>query len=204
MRYLILLLMGFPSFVLAESGGTNVAANLSVLFQIAAHIGAMMGFFLFGYGIYGFYDHSKNPGREGISRPILQVITGVLLISSGWFYELMKGSFVGDSDGVSMLGGQMHLALDVEAARASGSISQAGLYSLIPETTVTTLLAFVYLVGFIFFLVGVSKIRNISSNSKEGGLMQPIMNILGGVICMNITYFGCFGGKILGTTALCI
>lgn len=204
MRTLLLLLSLIPSLAMAESGGTNVAANLSALFQVVAQAGILIGFFLFGYGIYGFYTLSKNPGRDGVSKPILYLFSGALMISAGWFYELMKSSFVGVSDGLSLDSGQMHLALDAEAAKATSAIDQSGLYGLIPETTVTTLLAFVYLVGFIFFLVGISKIKNIGSNNREGSVMSPTMNILGGVICMNITYFGCLGGTVFGTTALCI
>lgn len=204
-RILALLLIPSTSFAEA-SGGVDVAANLSVLFEVAQWVAVAMGFFLFGSGIYGFYIWSRTNGNQKtVGSCIMYLIIGTLLISFGWFYALMKSSFIGaNDDGVSWESGQMHIALDPAVAAATGALSGTGFGKFIPEGTITSILAFIFLVGLIFFISGVYSMKDVGENRQgEGTFSKPMFRILGGMICMNITWFGCLVGSVLGISFIC-
>lgn len=204
-KALALLLIPSTSFA-SSSGGVDVAANLSVIFEVAQWVAVAMGFFLFGSGVYGFYVWSKTNGNQKtVGSCIMYLIVGTFLISFGWFYALLKSSFIGENnDGVSWESGQMHIALDPAVAAASSALGSTGFGRFIPDGTITSILAFIFLVGLIFFISGVYSMKDVGENRQgEGAFSKPMFRVIGGMICMNITWFGCLVGNVLGISFIC-
>lgn len=205
-KIIITLALLLPGTALASSGGVDVSKNLSVLFDVGQWVSVTIGFFLFGTGIYGFYVWSKSSGNQKtIGSCVRYLLIGTALISIGWVYSLLKGSFIGDNtDGVSWESGQMHIALDPAVAAAGNALASTGFGKFIPENTITSILAFIFLVGLIFFISGVYSLKDAGEGRQgEGILSKPLFRIAGGMICMNITWFGCFVGAVLGISFIC-
>ncbi|MBB4861390.1 hypothetical protein HNP46_000201 [Pseudomonas nitritireducens] len=202
-------LSGFAGTALAADGsGVDVAANFSTLFDFSALVAAVIGVFLIGSGIYGFYTWAKGDGRDkSIGQLIFQLISGTLLISIGWAYGLLKGSFIGDNNnGVTIEGGQYNLALDQAAINAASQISGTGFGRFMPASTFKTILAFVFFFGFVALISGIFGLKEMGNahNRSQHPLLSPIVKITGGVICMNITWFGCIVSSLIGVSMLCI
>jgi hypothetical protein len=184
-----------------------VAANLAVLFDIAGFVAGVIGVFLVAGGLYGLYTWAKTNGQgKTPGSALLSMLIGTFLASIGWFYQLMKSSFVGSSSqGVSITdSGQYSIALDQAALQASQSINSNSFGKFIPQSTLKAVLAFVFLVGFIAFISGVFGLKDVGDNrGSQHPILSPIVKIIGGVICMNITWFSCLVSGTLGIAALC-
>lgn len=189
------------------SGGVDIAANMAVLFDFAGYISGVIGFFLIANGVYSFYTWSRSGGQNKTpGTAVVTLVIGTLLISIGWFYQVIKVSFVGSSaEGVSITdGGGYSLALDAATASAAASVTASGFGRFIPAGTLKAVLAFVFLVGFIAFISGCYSLKDISDNrGSQHPILNPIIKIIGGVICMNITWFSCLLSGTLGIAALC-
>ena len=189
------------------NGGVDVAANMGVLFDIAGFVAGVIGVFLIAGGLFSLYNWAKTNGQgKSPSSAVLSMLIGTLLASVGWFYQVMKVSFVGDnSAGVSITsGGQYNLALDQATLQAAQSISSNSFGKFIPESTLKSVLAFVFLVGFIAFISGVFGLKDVGDNrGSQHPILSPMVKIIGGVICMNITWFSCLVSGLLGIAALC-
>lgn len=190
----------------SEAAGTDVAANFGALFDIAGVVAFVIGFYMLGMGCYSLYTWSKGNQGKSIGSVILSMLIGTFLASIGWVYQVMKESFIGEhAGGVTITsGGAFNLALDTAAASAATSVHASGFGRFIPDSTIKTILAFVFLVGFCAFISGVYAIKDIGT--QQGGqhpLLNPIIKIFGGVLCMNITWFGCFVSALLDIPALC-
>lgn len=191
--------------VFAE-GGADVAGNFSALFDVAGLVAFVIGFYLVGTGCYALYTWGKGNTGKTISSVIQSILVGTFLTSIAWVYQVMKGSFIGENDeGVNIeSGGQFNLALDKAAASAAASVHSSGFGKFIPDSTIKTILAFVFFIGFCAFISGVYSIKDIGT--QQGGqhpLLNPVVKIMGGVLCMNITWFGCFVSALLNIPALC-
>ena len=191
--------------VFAE-GGADVAGNFSALFDVAGLVAFVIGFYLVGAGCYSLYTWSKGNTGKTIGSVIQSMLIGTFLSSIAWVYQLMKGSFIGENDkGVNIeSGGQFNLALDQAAASAAASVHASGFGKFIPDSTIKTILAFVFFIGFCAFISGVYSLKDIGT--QHGGqhpLLNPVVKIIGGVLCMNITWFGCFVSALLDIPALC-
>lgn len=202
------LVVGFTPMAHAESsGGVDVAANMGTLFEIAGFVAGVIGVFLIAGGLFSLYNWAKTNGQgKSPTSAVLSMFIGTLLASIGWFYQVMKASFVGaSSQGVSITsGGQYNLALDQAALQAAQSISSNSFGKFIPESTLKAVLAFVFLVGFIAFISGVFSLKDVGDNrGSQHPILSPTVKIIGGVICMNITWFSCLVSGTLGIAALC-
>lgn len=198
------LLLSTP--LLAAEGGSDVAANFGVLFDIAGVVAFVIGFSMLGTGLYSLYTWSKGNHGKSIGSVIMTMLVGTFLASVAWLYQVMKVSFIGEYDkGVNITsGGAYNLALDAAAASAATSVHASGFGRFIPDSTIKTVLAFVFFIGFCAFISGVYSIKDIGT--QQGGqhpLLNPIVKIIGGVLCMNITWFGCFVSDLLNIPALC-
>lgn len=190
----------------APAGGVDIAKNMGVLFDIAGFIAGVIGIFLLAGGLYSFYSWSKANGQgKSPAAAALSMLIGTILASIGWFYQVIKTSFVGSSSGgVSMTDGAYSLALDEAAVRAAHSVTASGFGRFIPENTIKAVLAFVFLVGFIAFISGFFSLKDVGDNrGSQHPILSPIVKIIGGVICMNITWFSCLLSGTLGIAALC-
>lgn len=197
------LLLSTPVFA---DGGVDVAANFSALFDVAAVVSFVIGFYLLGTGLYSLYTWGKGHSQKTAGSVILTMLIGTVLSSVGWAYQMMKGSLIGEnSEGVNIeSGGQFNLALDQAAASASAAIHASGFGKFIPQDTVKVIIAFVFFVGFCAFISGVYSLKDVGD--QRGGqhpLLSPTVKIIGGVLCMNITWFGCFVSALLNIPALC-
>lgn len=207
-RYVLPLSMILASPAYANSsGGVDVAANISVLFDIAGFVAGVIGVFLIAGGLFSLYTWAKTNGQgKSPGSAVLTMLIGTLLSSIGWFYQVMKGSFVGESSqGVSITSsGQYNIALDQAALQAAQSINSNSFGKFIPENTLKAVLAFVFLVGFIAFISGVFGLKDVGDNrGSQNPILSPMVKIIGGVICMNITWFSCLVSGTLGIAALC-
>lgn len=191
----------------AASGGVDVAANMGVLFDIAGFVAGVIGVFLIAGGLFALYNWAKTNGQgKSPSSAVLSMLIGTILASVGWFYQVMKESFVGsNSAGVSITSsGQYSLALDTATLQAAQNISTNSFGKFIPENTLKAVLAFVFLVGFIAFISGVFGLKDVGDNrGSQHPILSPMVKIIGGVICMNITWFSCLASGMLGIAALC-
>ena len=200
------LLLSSPAFADA-SGGVDVAANMGVLFEIAGFVAGVIGVFLIAGGLFSLYSWAKTNGQgKSPSAAVLSMFIGTILASVGWFYQVLKNSFVGSSsEGVSITsGGQYNLAIDQAALQAAQSINSNSFGKFIPENTLKAVIAFVFLVGFIAFISGVFSLKDVGDNrGSQHPILSPMVKIIGGVICMNITWFSCLVSGTLGIAALC-
>jgi hypothetical protein len=188
------------------SGGVDIAKNMSVLFDLAWLIAFAIGFFLLANGIYKVYDSAKGRGEVKVGQAMLEVLIGVFLTSIGWFYQLIKGSFIsGSKNGVTLDQGQMALALDSVSASAASAVGQAkGFTQIMPMHTVEGIIAFIFLVGFINLIGGVYALKDINNSRSEHPVMKPVVKIIAGAICMNILWFGCLVSGLFGFASLCV
>jgi hypothetical protein len=201
----ILGVMSAPAMA-GTNGGVDIAANMSVLFDLAGFIAGVIGVFLLAGGLHSLYAWSKGNQGKTPGAAALTMLIGTILASIGWFYQVIKGSFIGDNaEGVSISNsGQYSLALDKAALQAAQSVSGTGFGRFIPESTIKAVLAFVFLVGFIAFISGFFSLKDVGDNrGSQHPILSPIVKIVGGVICMNITWFSCILSGTLGIAALC-
>lgn len=189
----------------AADGGVDIAANFAVLFEIAGLVAGVIGIFLIAGGLYGLYEWSKGQSQQTPGKSVGSMLIGTLLASVGWFYQLMKGSFIGDNDkGVTITdSGAYNLALDQAALQAATTINASGFGKFIPPGTLKAILAFVFLVGFIAFISGVFSLKDVNDSRSQNPVLSPLVKIIGGVICMNITWFACLIAGTLNLPALC-
>jgi hypothetical protein len=155
--------------------------------------------------LYGIYNWSKaGGGGPSIGSQIGGLFIGTFLISLAWLYSLFKQSFIGsDSGGVSMSSGQAHLALDADAISAAQKVVESGFGKFIPAGTAAGILAFVFFIGLVAFISGVYSLKDVGDARGQNPVLSPVVKIIGGVICMNITWFGCLVSSLLGIPALC-
>lgn len=188
------------------SGGVDIAKNMSVLFDLAWLIAFAIGVFVFAGGLYKVYENSKGRGEVKVGQAIVEMLVGAFLASIGWFYQLIKGSFIsGSKNGVTLDQGQMSLALDSTAASAASAVGQArGFTEIMPMHTVEGIIAFIFLVGFINLIGGVYALKDINNSRSEHPVMKPVVKIIAGAICMNILWFGCLINGLLGIPGICV
>ncbi|MHD0644568.1 hypothetical protein ACYPKM_02875 [Pseudomonas aeruginosa] len=199
--------LGAGNAFAVSSGGVDIAANFATLFEISSMIAVFIGVMLVASGLYGFYLHGKGDQGVTVAGSVTRLLVGTLLVSVGWAYELFKGSFIGQNDnGVSITdSGQYSLALDQAALAAATQIGTTGYGKYLPASTLKAIFAFVFFVGFIAVISGVYSLKDIGGNSRaERPILMPTVKILGGVICMNFTWFGCLIGDFIGMSMLCI
>ena len=189
-----------------DNGGVDIAKNMSVLFDLAWYISFAIGFFMLANGLYKIYDNAKGRGEVKVGQAILEILIGVFLSSIGWFYQLIKGSFLsGSKNGVTLDQGQMALALDSVAANAASAVGHVkGYTEIIPMHTVEGLIAFIFLCGFICLINGVYSLKDVNNSRSEHPIMKPVVMIIGGAICMNILWFGCLISAVLGMPGICV
>lgn len=203
----ILSLFAAPSIAMAESaGGVDIAKNMTVLGDVALYVAFAAGVFVFANGLYKLYDNSKGRSDVKVGQGILEMLVGSLLVSIGWFYGVIKSSFLaGSKHGVEVAQGQMALALDSAAAGASSAVGRAeGYADIIPMHTINGVLAFIFLVGLLNMISGVFALKDINNSRSEHPVMKPIIKILAGAICMNILWFACLLDALLGIPGICV
>ncbi len=201
----------FRSFVLATlslifpvsafAAGVDMSANMKVLADVVLALTPLLGFVVFGTGIYQFYKHSKTRDeRYGVASSVFKIIAGAMLVSINWLYAFLVNSFV-TGDNASIAGSRMLLAVDAQMAQAT-SVTIAN--DVIPASTISGLLGFVAFVGIVAFINGLMALKNLGDGRHdERDLYKALTRIIAGLVCLNIKWFSCFMGSIFGVTMFC-
>jgi len=185
----------------AFAAGVDMSANMKTLADLVLALTPLLGFVVFGTGIYQFYKYSKtHDERYGVASSIFKIVAGAMLVSINWLYAFLVNSFVtGENSSIS--GSRMLLAVDSQMAQAS-SVTIAN--DVIPASTISGLLGFVAFVGIVAFINGLMALKNLGDGRHdERDLYKAVTRILGGLICLNIKWFACFAGSIFGVTMFC-
>lgn len=188
-----------PSFAMAD--GVDMSANIKELSALLIDLTPLLGFVIFGSGIYQFYKHSKTKDeRYGVASSVFKIIVGAMLVSINWLYAFLVNSFVTGENG-SISGSRMLLAVDAQMAEGS-AVTVAS--NVIPASTVSGLLGFVAFVGIIAFINGLLALKNLGDGRHdERDLYKAITRIVGGLVCLNIKWFSCFLGSVVGVSMFC-
>lgn len=189
---------------LANAASVDTVAQLSSLFSVVLGAASFLGVLLFANGLMGVYASQSGRSNNTIGQSIIKMFVGTFMLSIGWVYGLMKASFVGnDATGVNY-DGRGSLALDSAAIAAGNSAAATGYGKFIPAQTLQAVFAFVFLIGLIAFIHGVYLLRNVGAEGGSPDMKRACFyRILGGLICMNITWFSCLVGGILGIESMC-
>lgn len=195
----ILLSMMLPSVALAQ--GVDVSANMKTLSALVLDLTPLIGFVVFGGGIYQFYKYSKTRDeRYGVASSIFKIVAGALLVSINWLYGFLVNSFVTGSNS-SISGSRMLLAVDTQMAQGASVTLATG---IIPASTISGLLGFVAFIGIVAFINGLMALKNLGDGRHdERDLYKAITRIVGGLVCLNIKWFSCFFGTVFGVTMFC-
>jgi hypothetical protein len=191
-----------PSF--ANAANVDTVAQLSSLFSVALSVASFLGVMLFANGLMAVYQSQTGRGNKTIGQALISMFVGTFMLSVGWVYGLMKASFVGaNSTGINYEG-RGSLALDAAAISAGNAAASTGYGKFMPAQTLQSIFAFVFLVGLIAFIHGVYLLRNVGAEGGNSDMKRAsFYRILGGLMCMNITWFSCLVGGILGIDSMC-
>jgi hypothetical protein len=185
----------------AYAQAVDVKQNMKTLVEMALMVAPFLGFLVFASGIIQFYKHAKTKDeRYGVASSVFKLLAGVLLISINWFYGVLASSFVPNTT-TGADNARMMLAVDGQMAQGA-AVTMAG--GVIPVDTINALLGFIAFVGVLAFLNGLLALKNMGDGRHdERDLYKAITRIAGGIVCLNIKFFGCFIGSIFGVSMLC-
>lgn len=189
---------------IANAADVNTVGQLSSLFSVVLGAASFIGVLLFANGLIAVYQSQTGRSNKTIGQAVITMFVGTFMLSVGWVYGLMRASFVGaNSTGVSYEG-RGTLALDAAAIASGNAAAKTGYGKFIPAQTLQAVFAFVFLVGLIAFIHGVYLLKNIGTDGGSPDMKRAcIYRIFGGLVCMNITWFSCLVGGILGIESMC-
>lgn len=192
---------------IANAAAVNIVAQFTTLFGVVLAVSSFVGVMLFASGLYSIYVASSGRSNKSVGRGLINMLVGCFMLSVGWVYGLMKASFIGNTVTGVDYEGRDALALNgVEAAAmAAGKAVSATAYGkFIDANTLQAVFAFVFFVGLVAFVHGVYLLRTIGQDGGDPNMKRAAFyRIFGGLICMNITWFSCLVGGLLGISAMC-
>ena len=192
---------------MASADGSVISQNLNVAFDVGVRIFQVIGFLVFSFSLYSINAVAKGQGRQKTyGKVALEMFVGALLISLGWIYSIVKESIIGNTTepGVDFTDSStFNIALDSAAAAGAARLQASGFGKFMPQDTMQMLLAFIFLYGLIAFATGWLKLKDVPDDRGGGGYAKPTIMIIGGVLCMNILWFGCLVGRFIDVPALC-
>lgn len=184
MKYFSILLLFFAPAALAETSANLTYTNISIFGQLILAASYMIGLFTFIGGIYSFYlggKYGNDPSRS-IGSSFAKVSAGAILLCSSTLYVIMKNSI-----GPTWTSTNERLAL---TSTAFEEFSATGFMAMVPDETVKTLGAAIWLIGLFGFLKGIYLIRFAADESNGSQGYSPktkiFTHILGGIVLMNI------------------
>lgn len=190
-----------PGF--ASAASVDIVGQMSAMFSVALAVSAFIGVMLFANGLMGLHSAATGNSRKTYGSSLLNMVVGTFMLSVGWVYGLMKASFVGDEDGGVTYDGRGSLALDAAAIKAGGKLAATGFGKFLPAQTFEAIFAFVFLVGLLAFINGVYMLKNLSEGGDANMKRASFYRIIGGLMCMNLTWFSCLIGGFLGIASMC-
>lgn len=194
-----------PGF--ANAAAVNVVAQFTTLFGVVLAVSSFIGVMLFAQGLYSIYVSSSGRSNKSVGQGLMNMLVGTFMLSVGWVYGMMKASFIGNTATGVDYEGREALALNgVEAAAiaAGNAVSKTAYGKFIDSNTLQAVFAFVFFVGLLAFVHGVYLLRTIGMDGGDANMKRAAFyRIFGGLICMNITWFSCLVGGILGISSMC-
>lgn len=192
---------------IANAAAVNIVAQFTTLFGVVLAVSSFIGVMLFANGLYGIYTASSGRSNKGYGQGLMNMLIGSFMLSVGWVYGLMKASFIGNTATGVDYEGRDALALNgIEAAAvAAGTAVKGTAYGkFIDANTLQAVFAFVFFIGLLAFVHGVYLLRTIGMDGGDPNMKRAAFyRIFGGLICMNITWFSCLVGGMLGISAMC-
>jgi len=194
-----------PGF--ANAAAVNVVAQFTTLFGVVLAVSAFIGVMLFAQGLYSIYVSSSGRSNKSVGQGLMNMLVGTFMLSVGWVYGMMKASFIGKTvTGVDYEGREALALNGVEAAAiaAGNAVSKTAYGKFIDSNTLQAVFAFVFFVGLLAFVHGVYLLRTIGMDGGDANMKRAAFyRIFGGLVCMNITWFSCLVGGILGISSMC-
>ncbi|MND11560.1 hypothetical protein D3C87_351680 [compost metagenome] len=185
----------------AASADGIAAETINPIASLIVSIGYLVGLTLFVHGLYGIKKNSESPQQYPFGKCVAEMVSGVLLLLSGYFYGVVRNSAV--NDGWSYDNSNA-LALDHTALSNMGDLSQSFLGQYLPVQTIEMLIGFVYLFGLMSFLKGIYMLKSIGAVNNQDGIGKVATHICGGIVCMNIASFSCLVSSFIGVSMLCL
>lgn len=193
-RICLLLLLSLSPF--ANAAGVDHVDTFKALGELAVAVGYMVGLFLFIQGLYAFYLSGKfgNDPSRSIASAFWQVASGTMLLLSSTVYSIAKGT-------VSPTWTDTNEVLALSSS-AFNNIESAGFMNMIPESTIKSLMAAIWLIGLFGFLKGIYLMRFASEQASGAQGYSPVkkivVHIFGGVVLMNIRDTSNAVAKVMG------
>ncbi len=189
-----------------------ILTEFSAFVALIIEGGAVVGIFLTGIGIYGFYKQTESPQNFPFGRNVSTFITGTLLIISGTLYQAMDNTIdLRDTNQIKDISvGTLYLDKSAlsDIVENGISVSSGGIGSsqLIPPKSAALVIGFMYLIGVGAFTKGIYLIKDAGDIANPQGktpVKSAIIFMVAGYISMNINDFGCLVGNTFGTTLFC-
>lgn len=187
----------FPSAAFAAEATINALGSLIVAGCY------LIGTITFIYGLYGFKAHTNQPQQFPISTCVMNLLTGVILLSLPVFYSILKRSTI---DPGWNEGARVALSVGPHVADVRGSFID----TYLPGETAEAVIGFIFLVGLWSFAKGVYRLRFVGLSQMHAppgagqGLGNAITHMVGGMLVMNITHVSCIIGETFNLNILCI
>ncbi|SHH50387.1 hypothetical protein [Ferrimonas marina] len=165
-------------------------------------IAYLAGLILFGSGIYGFYRASKGHGDGSTNKSAFAtVIAGTALLSVGTFFSIWAATMWGEQVSSNSL-----TTLD-PALRNLANTQDSFLTQFMSPSALQDLFAYLQLLGVIAFVRGTFLIKDLGLSGQSGqaaGPMKVFSHIIGGVLLINLSKFGCMLHYTFDISALCV
>lgn len=203
-RFLLGLLCALPSTAFAEMN--DVAEMARAMYEspgnLVIAVGLVVGFATVIAGIVHFKNSANNRMQFPVSEGVAKLGAGCAMLAFTGVYTIVKNSFFTGGDTSWMAGGGNEI---LSISNAIKENSQYGSNSFMDNFATQEFKAIIFgvlwLIGLIFLFVGIYKFKDVTQK-KEGSIKDPIIQVLGAIICMNPMMFLC-ALAALGPKFLC-
>lgn len=195
------LLMVFSSFAMADSG-LGSSGNVQILSTLIISIFTLLGLYLTVIGLYGIYLSGENPQNFPIRQGLMQFFAGCILLAAPAFYAMTVNSVSPNAWATDNTMLSVNSKIHDDVSKAKNSF----LTKYLPEASISVLFGFIYLVGLLFFLLGLYLLKDSGDleGKRDGGFSRAFWHMAGGAAVMNIVQVGCFLAYLLGISFLCM
>lgn len=200
--FIFAVLMLMPGMALADTGFIGTSFGVETISKIIVNLGEMLGLGLFVLGLYGFYARGDNPNQYPASYCVTTVLSGAFLVMSSTAYMWTVNSV----SEVNWATDNSMLAIGSKLATDAGAIQSSFLGKYLTETSFSTLMGFIYLIGLVGFIRGLYLFKDSGKldNAQEGGFAKAFWHVAGGAALMNIVQVSCFISWLLGIPMICM
>lgn len=196
------ILLLFSSSALAD---TTIGAAAESVYQQPAlliiAIGLLVGFGSVIAGLMHLRKTGISPQQYPMGEGLLKLGSGVLALSFTFVYTVVKNSFftAGDDSWNTTPGS---LSISNSITESNTMLENSFVDTMMNSELKVMVFGLLWLIGLVFIFVGINKIKTIMNKGGEGGVKNPVIQILGGVACMNPMLTLCILAQF-GPTFLC-